>query len=334
MRAAIIIPLPIHFRPLLIALTASGRDDNTRHENRQALTFAPPSLAKARAHGAVVLVAEDNEINRLVIQRLLHRLGFAAEMAKNGRAALALLRRRRFGLVLADIHMPVMDGLKLAKEVRRMDLRTPAGGPVPIVALTADVLVSTEAVTRAAGMDAYMRKPISIEDLRDLLAEFMPQALPLRISKPPLRVAKPHADDAAEPPNDPDFNADVEVDGDLLAGIAPETLEAGQFAATFDFMEADAKGFFDRYMAALEDGLAQLARPEVRADLGQIRAIAHDLKSTSALIGAAAMTTVMTELQEACDHDDAAFVANTLPRLPALHGALCQAHRLIAARLG
>ena len=72
------------------------------------------------------------------------------------------------------------------------------------------------------------------------------------------------------PPSGPELDADVEVDGDLLAGIAPETLEAGQFAATFDFMEADAKGFFDRYMAALGDGLAQLARPAVRADLAQV----------------------------------------------------------------
>ena len=82
-RPPIIIPLPIHFRPLLIALTASGRRNTSGMRTTKALTFAPPSLAKARAHSAVVLVAEDNEINRLVIQRLLHRLGFAAEMAKN-----------------------------------------------------------------------------------------------------------------------------------------------------------------------------------------------------------------------------------------------------------
>ncbi|MGB1007957.1 MAG: response regulator, partial [Thalassobaculaceae bacterium] len=278
-RPAVVMPLPIHFGPLLGALTASAQDGNAAPMGTtNALTFAPPSLRQARAQGAVVLVAEDNEINRLVIQRLLHRLGFAAEMANNGSAAPALLRRRPFGLVLADIHMPVMDGLKLAKEIRRMDLRTAAGQPVPIVALTADVLVSTEAVTRQAGMDAYLRKPISVEGLRDVLAEFMPQALPLRISKP-------RVDDAAEPPSGPELDADGEVEDDLFAGIAPETLEAGQFAATFDFMEADAKGFFDRYMAALGDGLTQLAWPAVSADLAQVRAIApcrfHKLEGQS-----------------------------------------------------
>ena len=184
-RPPVVMPLPIHFRPLIGTLTAGVQNDTSPPTTAaDTLTFAPPSLSQARAQGAVVLVVEDNEIDRLVIQRLLDRLGFAAEMAKNGSAALTLLRRQRFGLVLADIHMPVMDGLKLAKEIRRIDLRTPAGHPIPIVALTADVLVSTEAVTRQAGMDAYLRKPIGIEDLRDVLAEFMPQALPLRISNP------------------------------------------------------------------------------------------------------------------------------------------------------
>ena len=196
-RPAVVMPLPHHFARSLGALTASAQDGNAAPMGTtNALTFAPPSLRQARAQGAVVLVAEDNEINRLVIQGLLHRLGFAAEMAINGSAAMALLRRRPFGLVLADIHMPVMDGLKLAKEIRRMGLRKAAGQPVPIVALTADVLVSTEAVTRQAGRDAYLRKPISVEGLRDVLAEFMPQALPLRISnrawttRPNRRVAR------------------------------------------------------------------------------------------------------------------------------------------------
>ena len=99
-------------------------------------------------------------------------------------------------------------------------------------------------------------------------------------------------------------------------------------------MEADAKGFFDRYMATLGDGLTQLARPAVSADLAQVRAIAHDLKSTSALIGAAAMTAVMTALQEVRDRDDTVSVADALARLPALHAALRQAHRVIVARLG
>ena len=68
-RPPIIIPLPIHFGPLLGALTASAQDGNASGmRTTKALTFAPPSLAKARAHSAVVLVAEDNEINRLVIR--------------------------------------------------------------------------------------------------------------------------------------------------------------------------------------------------------------------------------------------------------------------------
>jgi CheY-like chemotaxis protein len=126
----------------------------------QGTTARPPASDK------IVLVAEDNEFNQQVIAAQLKHLGFRAEVAGNGRAALDLWRSGRFAILLTDLQMPEMDGYELAAAIR-----TEEGGRVrlPIIALTANALKEEEARCTAAGMDGYLTKPISMSRLGETL---------------------------------------------------------------------------------------------------------------------------------------------------------------------
>jgi signal transduction histidine kinase/CheY-like chemotaxis protein/HPt (histidine-containing phosphotransfer) domain-containing protein len=112
-----------------------------------------------------VLVADDNPINCKVALSILERLGYDAEAAPDGRAALAALAASAFDVVLMDIEMPGMDGLETARRVRAGAAGEHHRG-MPIIALTAHISVAEQRRCRAAGMNDFVSKPVHPERLR------------------------------------------------------------------------------------------------------------------------------------------------------------------------
>lgn len=131
-----------------------------------AATGAPPTREEAQRKGRLILVAEDNEFNQTVIVQQLRLLGFAADIASDGREALQKWRSGDFGLVLTDLHMPEMDGYALAAAIRAEE---GVGRHTPIIALTANALHHEEARCLAGGMDAYLTKPARLSRLKETL---------------------------------------------------------------------------------------------------------------------------------------------------------------------
>ena len=126
------------------------------------------SRDQALAQGRLVLVAEDNETNQQVIRLQLERLGWVADVVPNGAQALQRWEQGSYGLLLSDLHMPVMDGVELATAMRKRESQT--GQPrTTIVALTAAAMPSELARALDAGMDDYLTKPVSLEELRSTL---------------------------------------------------------------------------------------------------------------------------------------------------------------------
>ncbi|HVI68524.1 MAG TPA: ATP-binding protein [Bradyrhizobium sp.] len=124
--------------------------------------------------GLAVLVAEDNEINALLIRSLLNRLGHQAVIATNGEAALeSWLAARSAGapydLVLMDIQMPELDGIETAKRIRASEGSEP-GPRTPILALTANTLIEDRYACFEAGMDGFLIKPLDRDNLAEALA--------------------------------------------------------------------------------------------------------------------------------------------------------------------
>jgi len=133
---------------------------------------AAPAIAPAR--GLSILVAEDNEINALLMRSLLTRLGHLAVITTNGEEALeswlaAKSAGAPYDLVLMDIQMPQLDGIETARRIRELEAGEP-GRQTPILALTANTLVADRYACFEAGMDGFLIKPLDHEKLTDALA--------------------------------------------------------------------------------------------------------------------------------------------------------------------
>jgi len=110
-----------------------------------------------------VLVAEDNEVNRMVMEAILSGMGHAVGFAENGEQAVSLASERDWDIVLMDLHMPIMDGLEATRAIRAQSHARRAA--VPIVALTADVFPETRQRCEAAGAQEFLTKPVDTAEL-------------------------------------------------------------------------------------------------------------------------------------------------------------------------
>ena len=133
-------------------------------------TADPPPPLKGR-----VLIVDDNAVNRKVLARQLELAGASVDSATGGEEALDLWRRGDYGLVLADLQMPVMDGFELARRIRAGEAaeRRPR---TPILAVTASTREEQEQQSRSAGMDGFITKPIGIEKLGATLDAWLKHA--------------------------------------------------------------------------------------------------------------------------------------------------------------
>ena len=132
----------------------------------EAVTTEPPILRPVASPvaGLRVLAAEDNGVNRLVLQTLLEQVGFSTVMVENGAEALDAWRAQTWDLILMDVQMPVMDGLTATRRIRAEEAAT-GRAPTPIIAVTANTMVHHVTECRAAGMDGHIGKPLVVKDL-------------------------------------------------------------------------------------------------------------------------------------------------------------------------
>ncbi len=117
-----------------------------------------------------ILLAEDNQVNQLVMQRLLTKRGHHVTIAANGRIACDLAQQQRFDLIFMDVQMPEMDGFEATAEIRRW--QNQHHRRTPIVALTAHAMSGDQERCIAAGMDNYMTKPIIPAELDEMLRTY------------------------------------------------------------------------------------------------------------------------------------------------------------------
>jgi PAS domain S-box-containing protein len=122
-----------------------------------------------------VLVAEDNVVNQKVALQMFQRLGIRADVAENGRKAVELTKMLSYDVIFMDCHMPEMNGYQAAIEIRR---RERPSRRVAIIAMTADASASCRERCLAAGMDDFVAKPVTLEQLKVALQKAIPSVVP------------------------------------------------------------------------------------------------------------------------------------------------------------
>jgi len=236
-------------------------------------------------HGAQVLLVDDNELNQQVGRDLLEAAGVQVALAENGQVALEMLAQRDYQLVLMDMQMPVMDGLTATRQIRA----NPRWRELPVLAMTANAMLSDREQCLAAGMNAHLAKPIDPDELFALLLQWLPVAAERPVLSPGASVLPSVADTV--------FPAIAGVD--VQAGLRRVLNKRAAY-------EALLRKFIQGQADAVEQARRLLG--EGRLD-DAIRAL-HTLKGTAATIGAESLASQADALEEALKQgrEDAQFV--------------------------
>ena len=300
---------PLIYNELIRALALASRR-LTASPGLQHLPFgqahdtpAATSVAMALEQHQLILLADDNEINRSVIQQQLRLLGYACETAVDGLEALTMWRTGRYNLLLTDCHMPQMDGFALTAAIRQAE---PAGMRSPIVAITANAMHGEAQRCRALGMDDYLSKPLRMAELRTMLKKWLP--LPAQVPQPTLSAPEPHEQ-----------------------GLVWNAASLGEMVGDDAALQKDLLVRFERntvtQIAALHQALAG-------AELQEAADLAHSLKSSARMVGALVLGTLCEEIETAGLAADAALCATLGAALEPQFAAVLQAIALHATRVG
>ncbi len=222
-----------------------------------------------------VLVAEDNPVNREVAAAMLESLGVACATAENGLAALEQVSRESFDLVLMDCQMPEMDGFEATGEIRRRQREGRLRRTLPVVALTANAVEGDRERCIGAGMDDYLSKPFT----RDQLAAVLARWLPTQSQGPTLatEAERPTGRRTEEARRAPSESAESPINPRALEAIRslPGPNGAAFVATVIRAYLADAPGRMEQIRSAVTSG-----------DAERLRKAAHGMKSSSANVGA------------------------------------------------
>jgi len=149
----------------LVARLSKGLLARPTGETRPAAAEPFPALA-----GIEALVVEDNEVNALILTRHLQKLGAAAARARNGAEAVSMAAARAYDIIVMDLFMPELDGREATRRIREAEAR--AGSTrTPILALTASAQEEDARAARAAGVDAFLTKPVDFAALAATIEE-------------------------------------------------------------------------------------------------------------------------------------------------------------------
>lgn len=248
---------------------ASPLTENQRKQEVSAVNLSELSKHPCQSGDHLILVAEDDEINQIVILQQLRLLGYSAEVADNGRQALELWRTGRFALLLTDLHMPEMDGYELTAQIRHEE---PQEGHFPILALTANALRGESERARLAGIDAYLVKPIQIPKLQAALQDWLPASLPSTESV--LTAAEQTTEEMGMLLNPQVLSELVGGDEQVMNELLADYLESARNHA-----QTIIQAWSDR-------------------DLNLIAGVAHKLKSSSRSVGALPLGELCAQLEQ------------------------------------
>ena len=248
-------------------LPDDGKDTPIDEEHVMLEHRPAPSVERAESDGTLVLIVDDHDINRLVLKQQVTALGYAVETAKDGLEGLEKWQSGRYGIVLADCHMPVLDGYEMVKRMRDAE-RHMGRKRTPVIACTANALADEADKCFAVGMDDYLAKPLALRDVARKLAQWLPVAGP---------VSAPTAGSA--------------VDATVLANLSRESNTPRRTLA-------------DLFRNVNDQDMANLRRSVADHDGEETRETAHRIKGASRMMGALGFAALAQRIEKAAQDDN------------------------------
>ena len=250
-----------------------------------------------------ILLAEDNPVNQEVASVILHKWGHQVVLAETGRQALSRWEDEHFDLVLMDVQMPEMSGLEATAQIRRQESGT--NGHVPIIAMTAYAMQGDRDRCFQAGMDACVIKPIDPEQLQKVIDDVLASSGPAQDDPPPLSEL-------------PELPEDADQRQPRGQG-ACDVVEALRFTGG----DTDAlRRVIDVFLEDCPEVLAQVRRAVREGRDGEVARLAHRLRGSLRLFGAARATALIEEIATAAGEDRPRDAADSLEELTTEMSAL------------
>lgn len=286
---------PLLYHDLIhgIAL-AGGRldvpDIPEQTERRTPLTRTKPSsVEEALLAGRLILLAEDNETNREVMLAQLNLLGYTAEVAEDGIAALEMWRSGSYTLLLTDCHMPNMDGFELTAAIRQAE---PEGSRLPIIAVTANAMQGEFQRCLDLGMDDYLSKPLRLKELKSMLDKWLPPAgeiTPIARGEAVEALSINHANEEIESKKGQD-----ETSPDFPAVWDSTTLS--RLVGDNPTMH---HRLLEKFLCSAQEQVAAIGSAAVTGETNMVGDIAHKLKSAARTVGAIQLGELCQQLETA-----------------------------------
>lgn len=230
-----------------------------------------------------ILLAEDNAINQEVAKTMLETLGCAVDVVMNGVEALAALRKTPYDLVLMDCQMPEMDGYEATGMIRK---REHSGtNHTPVIAMTAHAMQDARQECLAAGMDDYLSKPFSRNQLQAILTKWLPRESGQgeKPSPRPPSLEEPHT-----VPKQPVFPS-AHIDPKVLRSLC-DLKRPG----AFNFL----RKFIATYLNTSPDQVQTIREAVTNNDANSMQRAAHSFKSSNGYMGAKRLASLCKDLEE------------------------------------
>jgi two-component system, sensor histidine kinase and response regulator len=270
----------------------------------------PANAVPGMGRGNILLV-EDNLINQQVALGILQIQGYTVTVVNNGREALDAHAQGAFDLILMDCHMPEMDGFEATREIRARE--RPTGKRMPIVALTANAMAQDREACLNAGMDDHLSKPFSMLTLQNMLDKWMPQA-----AAAPALPGEPAVRAAGKRRGVLDRQV-LEQLGKVLTNGKPELLTR----------------VINLYLVESPKLMHKLKQAAGASNAREIASSAHSLKSSSANVGAKALSRYCEDLEASARRADTEEARRILAKVEDEHHsvqtALSEEFELLAA---
>jgi len=246
------------------------------------------TVSEARKSRVSILIAEDNETNQVVMAKILEKLGYYPDMAKDGVEAVDALRKRPYDIVLMDCLMPRMDGFEATRELRSLERD---GRRAVVIAITANALQGDREKCLAAGMDDYLGKPVEPAKLAAMI-EFW-------LSK-------------ASRPEDSEYGFLEPVNGDdgaLDAATAPAAaiFDRAAFLSRAMGDESMAEAVIETFLRDMPSQIARLAEAIQARDAESAAILSHKIRGAAANMSGEALGLAAGEAEAACRDGD--FIA-------------------------